>query len=45
MHGASFEIQFGYGSKFDYETWKFDICDDCAEKYFMKFKSKDKVIV
>ena len=41
LNGASFDIQFGYGSKFDYETWRFDICDECAEKHLMKFKSEN----
>jgi hypothetical protein len=30
--GSSFTLTFGYQSKFDGEKWKFDICDDCAEK-------------
>jgi len=24
-------IDFGFGSKFDGETWSFELCDDCVE--------------
>jgi hypothetical protein len=37
----SFQIGFGYGSKYDTELHKFDICDDCYEK-FIKNKAKFK---
>ena len=32
------EIGFGYGSKFDTETWNFDICDACLEQFVSTFK-------
>lgn len=31
-------IQFGYGSRFDTDIWKMDICDDCLEKWVSTFK-------
>jgi hypothetical protein len=37
--GASFEVQFGYGSKYDGEKWKLDICDECAEQKLKEFKN------
>jgi len=35
---TSFYIKFGYGSKYDMETWYFDICDKCAEELKNKYK-------
>ena len=32
------QISFGYGSRFDMETWSFDLCDDCAEKIINNFE-------
>lgn len=32
------EIVFQYGSKFDTESWEFDLCDDCIEKITGTFK-------
>lgn len=29
--GTTFTLDFGYGSRFDLDQWRFDICDDCAE--------------
>lgn len=31
VKGVEFALDFGYGSRFDLETWDFDLCDDCAE--------------
>lgn len=30
--GTSFCVWFGWGSRFDADTFYFDICDDCFEK-------------
>jgi len=39
-----FHINFGYGSKFDMDTWNFDVCDECLEKWVSTFKHPiDKV--
>ena len=35
-------LVFGYGSKFDCETWEIDICDDCAEELVASFKNQPK---
>jgi|LakMenEpi03Aug12_release.lakeMendotaPanAssembly.Ray.scaffolds.fasta_scaffold977024_2 hypothetical protein len=35
---TNFSILFGYGSKFDMDTWDFEICDDCIEKWVSTFK-------
>ena len=32
---TSFSIEPGYGSKFDSESFDFDICDKCLEKIFL----------
>jgi hypothetical protein len=29
--GESFAISFGYGSRFDLETWYLTLCDDCCQ--------------
>lgn len=39
--GASFEMSFGYGSRFDLDTWRFDTCDDCAEWLRSEFKTAE----
>lgn len=31
-------IDFGYGSKFDLQTWNFDLCDECLEGFVKTFK-------
>ena len=33
-------VEFGYGSRFDMEIWKMDICDSCIGKWVRKFKHK-----
>lgn len=40
----SFSLHFGYGSKFDEETWKFDICEDCLEQFVNTFAIKPEII-
>lgn len=35
---TNLNINFGYGSRFDTDTWKMDICDDCLEKWTSSFK-------
>ena len=35
---TSIEIPFGYGSRFDTEHWKMDLCDDCLENLVAGFK-------
>jgi len=37
---TSFNIEFGYGSKFDTETWYFDLCDECMERTFNEIRAK-----
>jgi hypothetical protein len=32
------DIEFGYGSEHDGETWSFDLCDVCVEELVSKFK-------
>jgi hypothetical protein len=36
VHNVS--LGFGYGSKFDMESWNFDLCDDCLESVVRSFK-------
>ncbi|MDT9027877.1 hypothetical protein [Rossellomorea yichunensis] len=36
----SFELHFGYGSKFDDENWKFDLCEDCLTGLINSFVYK-----
>lgn len=36
----SFHCSFGYGSKFDMEDWKFDLCESCLEELVSTFKIK-----
>ena len=39
-----FKVNFGYGSKHDSETWKFDVCDDCMIEFIQTFKIEpDKI--
>lgn len=33
-----FEIRFPYGSKYDNETWSFDLCDKCLTNLVKTFK-------
>ena len=40
----SFSLNFGYGSKFDDETWKFDICEDCLEQFVNTFAIKPDIM-
>lgn len=32
------DVEFGYGSDHDGETWSFDLCDTCIEEFASKFK-------
>lgn len=41
---TSFDIEFGYGSRFDTSLWKLDICDDCLEKWTSSFIHKIKKV-
>lgn len=36
----SLTLHFGYGSKFDMEEWKFDVCEECLEEFVDSFKIK-----
>jgi len=36
----SFESHFGYGSNFDEEHWKFDLCEDCLVEFVETFIHK-----
>lgn len=36
----SFDFNFGYGSKFDEENWKFDLCEDYLEELVESFVHK-----
>lgn len=36
----SFNIEFGYGSRYDLSKWHIDACDDCIEKWVDSFKHK-----
>lgn len=33
-----FAIRFNYGSEFDNDTWRFDICEDCLLDYVATFR-------
>lgn len=33
-------VSFGYPSKFDCETWSFDLCEDCIVEFVESFKIK-----
>ena len=32
-----FTFNFGYGSRFDDETWSFDLCEDCLDEFTKTF--------
>lgn len=34
----NFNINFNYGSKYDTETWIFDLCENCLENEIKTFK-------
>lgn len=40
----SFDIDFGYGSKHDMDTWTWDLCEDCIEQIVKKFNIPVKII-
>lgn len=33
-----FSISFGYGSRYDSEHWRFDLCDECLTELVRSFK-------
>lgn len=35
IHG--FTASFGYGSKYDTDTWSFDLCEKCLERMVSQF--------
>ena len=37
VSGGSFDVAFGYPSKFDLHNYEFDVCDKCFEKRFLPF--------
>lgn len=39
----TFSLNFGYASKFDEETWEFEICEDCLEQFVNTFAIKPDV--
>ncbi len=36
IEGAEFEITFGYGSRYDRNSYEFCVCDDCFKRVFLK---------
>ena len=40
----SFKLPFGYGSGFDEQTWKFDICESCLVDFVKTFKYSPTII-
>ena len=36
-HYHSFDMKFSYGSRYDLETWSFDLCENCLEKLTNSF--------
>lgn len=36
----TFSASFGYGSEFDFESWHFDLCEECLIKFVDTFKIK-----
>lgn len=36
----SFNVLFGYESEYDYETWSFDLCEECLLEFIETFKIK-----
>lgn len=41
----SFELLFGYGSKYDGLKMKFDLCDNCVSEFIETFKIKPEEFV
>ena len=39
----NFSIVWGYGSKNDFETWEFDLCEDCILELTASFKHTPKI--
>ena len=39
----SFVLNFGYGSKFDLQEWKFELCEKCLEEFINTFKVKPEI--
>jgi hypothetical protein len=39
----SFQLNFGYGSKFDEQTWTFDLCEKCLEEFIHTFQIKPDI--
>ena len=37
------QFEFGYGSKYDMETWSFDLCDGCVDTLIKNFKIPPEV--
>lgn len=41
LNGEQFQyipVSFGYGSRFDNESWGFDLCEDCLEEFVKTFE-------
>lgn len=38
------KLKFGYGSKFDDETWSFELCEECLIQFINTFKYPPKII-
>ncbi|WP_433744509.1 hypothetical protein [Falsibacillus pallidus] len=34
----TFDIKFGYGSKYDEQRWMFDLCESCLIEFIGSFK-------
>jgi hypothetical protein len=39
----SINLHFGYGSKFDMDIWKFDVCEDCLVEFVKSFKHEPEI--
>lgn len=43
QHMHSFKTDFGYGTGYDGQTWKFDLCEDCIIELVNNFKIKPEI--
>lgn len=41
-YASDMQVNFGYGSVYDMETWEFYICDDCIQELVKSFKIAPK---
>ena len=38
IRGGQVEMKFGYGSKYDSDLYRFELCDECVENFLKSFK-------